>query len=518
MSLGKRLSSFLLLGSSLGRNIAVSGCLLILAVILLNLWSLNTSWQQTISSAEESAVNLALSQARQAEDTFLQTEISLREIQRTIQQQMPGKVDTEALSRIMREQRSHLPQLHGLFYYDASGKWQAWSIGQTPAEANNSDREYFAYHRQNGHNNIHIGPAIYSRSTGELVIPVSLRLNDVAGGFAGVLLATVRVDYFRQFYAYYELGEKDVLVLMLDDSTVLYARPMPDSYVGKDLSSSRLFQEMLVKSDRGSGQWNAALDGHTRIFGFVRSARYPLVVAAGYDKPSLLQNWLKEKIQDIALNLLLLVIILAIGLTVLRQVRINVKNQTELTHLRDELTVINRMLQAMALIDGLTGLANRRQFDIYLRESVKQASASGQPLSLVMMDIDFFKRYNDAYGHVEGDKCLENVSAALRLMPLRENALIARYGGEEFAIILPETTAEEALNIARRAVEEVHHRRMPHCETDIPERVVTLSAGCATLSGSGNALDVQTLKYQADAALYEAKHKGRNQAAGSGVA
>lgn len=515
MSLGHRVSTFLLLGSSLGRNLAVSGCLLILAVVLMNLWSLNTSWQQTIRSAEESAVNLALSQARQAEDTFLQTEISLREIQRHVQQEPSGRVNTEALSQIMREQRSHLPQLHGLFYYNASGDWLSWSLAQTPKGANNSDREYFAYHRQNGHNNIHIGPAIQSRSTGELVIPVSLRLNDAAGGFAGVLLATVRVDYFRQFYAYYELGERDVLVLMLDDSTVLYARPMPDSFVGKDLSSSRLFQEMLVKSDRGSGQWNAALDGHTRIFGFVRSARYPLVVAAGYDKPSLLQNWLKEKSQDIALNLLLLLIIMAIGLIVLRQVRINVKNQTELTHLRDELTVINRMLQAMALIDGLTGLANRRQFDIYLRESVKQASASGKPVSLVMMDIDFFKRYNDAYGHVAGDKCLETVSNALRNMLLRDNALVARYGGEEFAIILPETAAEEALAIARRAVENVRRCRIPHCETEIAESVVTLSAGCATVTGTGNYMDIQALKHQADAALYEAKRQGRNQAVGS---
>ncbi|WP_198511614.1 hypothetical protein, partial [Bacillus subtilis] len=88
----------------------------------------------------------------------------------------------------------------------------------------------------------------------------------------------------------YELSEGDVLVLMLADSTVLYARPMPDSYIGKNLSVSPLFLRMLAHADKGSGQWTAALDGKKRIFGFVRSQRYPLVVAAGYDKRALFNH------------------------------------------------------------------------------------------------------------------------------------------------------------------------------------------------------------------------------------
>lgn len=518
MTSRKQPSSFSLLSSPLGRSIAISGCLLILAVILMNGWSLRDSWQLSVNAARETAVNLALSQARQAEDTFLQTEISLREIQRNIQQRPPGEVNADELSRIMREQRSRLPQLHGLFYYDPSGRWIAWSTGRSPAGVNNSDREYFAYHRLNGHNNIHIGPVIHSRSTGELVIPVSLRLNDRAGGFAGILLATVRVDYFRQFYNYYELDDKDVLVLMLADSTVLYARPMPDSYIGRNLSSSHLFQQMLMKSDRGSGEWNAALDGLPRVFGFVRSERYPLVVAAGFDKISLRENWLKSRLQDVILNAVLLAIMLAVGIWILRQVRINIRNQHELAHLRDELTTINHTLQSMAMIDGLTGLANRRQFDLFLRDSLKRAFHSGKPVSLVMIDIDFFKQYNDAYGHVAGDQCLENVSAALRGMSLRGIGLTARYGGEEFALILPETSADEALAIAWRAVRAVRSHHIPHATTTIPARIVTISAGCATLFSTNQEDDMKKLKQLADDALYTAKRKGRNQAATAGKA
>lgn len=512
MGLSHRFSSFLLLASPLGRSISTFGCLLIIAMLLINAWSFSESWRLRVNAAEESAINLALSQARQAEDTFLQTEISLREIQREIQSRAQGTLQDDGLSEIMREQRSRLPQLHGLFYYDASGKWLAWSTDRAPSGINNSDREYFNYHRTNGHNGIHIGPAIHSRSTGDLVIPVSLRVNDAGGGFAGVLLATVRVDYFRQFYAYYELGRKDLLVLMLADSTVLYARPMPESYTGRDLSSSPLFQEMLVKSDRGSGEWNAVIDGQTRIFGFVRSNRYPLVVAAGYDKATLQESWLRSKLLDGILNLLFLLTIILSGAVVLRQVRINIRNQTELTHLRDELTSINHTLQAMAMIDGLTGLANRRQFDIFLRDSLQRSTRSGKPVSLIMLDIDFFKQYNDTYGHVAGDKCLESVSGALRGLSLRGTDMVSRYGGEEFALILPETAASDALSIAWRAVEAVRAQRLPHLTSTLPAQTVTISAGCATMTGSGSDADVQRLKQWADAALYAAKRTGRDQA------
>lgn len=512
MGLIQRLSSLLLLTSPLGRSITTFGCLLVVAVIIINSWSFSESWHLRVRNAEESALNLALSQARQAEDTFLQTELSLREIQREIQQRSHIDVKSAELSHIMRDQRSRLPQLHGLFYYNASGKWLAWSTDRAPAGINNSDREYFRYHRSNGHNGIHIGPAIYSRSTGDLVIPVSLRVNDAGGGFAGVLLATVRVNYFRQFYAYYELGRKDVLVLMLADSTVLYARPMPDSYTGKNLSSSPLFQKMLFTSDRGSGEWNAALDGQARIFGFVRSSRYPLVVAAGYDKATLQANWLKSRLLDGILNVVFLLSILLTGGVVLRQVRININNQTELTHLRDELTSINHTLQAMAMVDGLTGLANRRQFDIFLRDSLNRSARSGKPVSLVMLDIDFFKQYNDTYGHVAGDKCLEAVSGALRGLALRGTHMAARYGGEEFALILPDTPASDALSLAWRAVEAVRRANLPHRTTALPARILTISAGCATLTGSGSDADIQQLKQWADAALYAAKREGRNQA------
>jgi len=499
--------------SPLLKSIILSGALLTVAVIGLNVWMLREDWIDTVNKAEDTAVNLSLSQSRQADDTFLQTELSLREVQRELEKQIATTgVDGEALSQTMRLLQRRLPQLHGLFYYDAQGRWIATSMGRISPDIDNADREYFDYHRASPRDNLHIGPVIRSRSTHELVIPVTLRVNDTLRGFRGVLLATIKVDYFRRFYSYYELSEGDVLVLMLADSTVLYARPKPDSYIGKNLSVSPLFLKMLAHSDKGSGQWTAALDGKKRIFGFVRSQRYPLVVAAGYDKQTLFNHWLKSWVQDLILSLALLIVILSLGASVLRQARHTLRYQLELTRLRDELTAANRSLENLAQNDGLTGVANRRHFDYMLTESLQRAKMSEQPVSLILFDIDYFKRYNDTYGHVAGDDCLKKVAAVLNNVVQRKNELTARYGGEEFAIIIPGQPLPAALELAEFIIAAVNQLAIPHLTTELPQKHVTLSAGCATWLASDSPQDTKALIERADEALYHAKRAGRNQA------
>lgn len=511
MKLKRRSDRATSLNRSLPRSIALAGLVLTLAVMGLNLWTMREAWRDTVIQAEQMAVNLSVSQARQADDTILQTELSLRQVQHQLMSEMATGVDNAALSHTMQELASRLPQLHGLFYYSADGKWLATSARQIPKGINNADREYFAFHRTNPRDSVHIGPVIRSRSTGELVIPVSLRVNDVSGGFNGILLATIRVDYFRHYYSYYELGPQDVLVLMLADSTVLYARPMPDSFIGKNLSSSHLFQAMLASSDKGSGQWRAALDGKARIFGFARSERYGLVVAAGYDKHDLLKKWLKGQVEYVMFDLALLAGIMLLGAYILGQARRSLRYQQELTRLRDELTAANLSLENLAHADGLTGLANRRQFDLFLQQSLLDAAEKNQQVSLILMDIDYFKRYNDTYGHVAGDACLKAVASALKALPLRSTDKVARYGGEEFAIILPGATGPYALNIASAAVKAVSARNIPHDSSSIAAHV-TLSAGCATFLPEKDRPEPQALIEQADEALYLAKHSGRNQA------
>ena len=498
--------------TSLGRSLAGFLIVIALAVAGINTWSLWNDWRLKLNEREEEARNLSVSLAKQAEDAFLQVDITLTDAVRQLRQNGPEYASTPAFKTQIREQQGKLPQLHGLFIYDSQGNWVATSGNYVPAKASNADRDYFIWHRTHDDTSIHISRVIRSRSTGDQVIPVSLRLNDAAGNFAGVALATVKVDYFRQFYSYFSLGERDMLALVLADTSVLYIRPLPDSFINRSLSSSPLFKKVLKVSDSGSATWRSALDGVERIFGYARLERYPLIVTAGYDRDAARAEWMSENLVDLALNVVLLFIIAGMGFFMLRQIRVNVKNQLELTLVRDELTSINHTLQSLALVDGLTGLANRRQFDALLEKNLERSAKSGEPLSLIMVDIDYFKRYNDTYGHVTGDQCLKNVGIALKGIIHRSDDIVARYGGEEFAVILPNTGPADALKVAQRAVQAVSDAGLAHKATAVPGGAVTISAGCATVIARGNAGEAEGLKEQADSALYRAKRNGRNRA------
>ncbi|ALB56542.1 diguanylate cyclase [Cronobacter universalis] len=484
--------------------------LLVMAVSGSSLWQ---SWQHSVEETERQARNQSISLARQAEDTFLQVQLTLDELARRSDDIFLQPAEWNGPRGLLAQQQRQLPQLHGLFVYDASADWLATSASVIPAQANSAERDYFRWHSQHSDTGIHIGHVIRSRSTGELVVPVSMRLNNREGRFRGVLLATVDIDYFRQFYGYYEMGPTDTLGITFADSTVLYVRPFPDSYINRTLSSSPLFTRMLKIAPTGGGAWKSVLDGVPRIFGYATLERYPLVVSAGYDVNELRAAWWRNNIPTLALNAVLLGVVLVFGVLVLRQIRASLRYQRELIGLRDDLTRSNHILQDLALLDGLTGLANRRQFDIYLEQCMTRAQATGAPVSLVMCDIDYFKIYNDTQGHVAGDECLKAVGDILRHLPLHKTDRVARYGGEEFAIILPGADAHAAQRVALRALEAIHDARLSHPATPMEEKVLTISAGAATVTGDD--INGEMLKSRADDALYQAKRAGRNCVAGA---
>ncbi|MEO0769026.1 MAG: diguanylate cyclase [Cyanobacteria bacterium J06649_4] len=173
-----------------------------------------------------------------------------------------------------------------------------------------------------------------------------------------------------------------------------------------------------------------------------------------------------------------------------------------------ELLVANRELQKLALSDGLTSLANRRRFDEHLSDEWNRLARDKRPLSLILCDLDHFKRYNDAFGHPAGDRCLIRVARALLSGPQRPADLVARYGGEEFAIILPNTDTHGAWRIAQKIHESIRALQMPHApETEEP--YVTVTMGVSTII-PGHDNTPQMLLQASDLALYYAKQQGRN--------
>jgi diguanylate cyclase (GGDEF)-like protein/PAS domain S-box-containing protein len=163
-------------------------------------------------------------------------------------------------------------------------------------------------------------------------------------------------------------------------------------------------------------------------------------------------------------------------------------------------------LEQLATRDGLTGLANRRCFDLTLLAEWQRALRQQQPLSLLMVDVDNFKQYNDAYGHLGGDECLQRIANAVA-SEMRANDLVARYGGEEFAVILPNQSLKGAAIVAERIRCRVEQLHLPNLGT--AKQFVTVSIGAATALPSPENESSQ-LVATADAALYRAKHMGRN--------
>jgi diguanylate cyclase (GGDEF)-like protein len=163
-------------------------------------------------------------------------------------------------------------------------------------------------------------------------------------------------------------------------------------------------------------------------------------------------------------------------------------------------------LEQLATRDGLTGLANRRCFDDTLQAEWSRAQRQRQPLSLLMVDVDNFKAYNDANGHLGGDECLKRIATAVA-SEMRANDLVARYGGEEFAVILPNQSLKGAASVAERIRTRVEQLQVPN-RRSVGEHV-TVSIGAATALASPDTA-ASELVATADAALYRAKHMGRN--------
>jgi diguanylate cyclase (GGDEF)-like protein/PAS domain S-box-containing protein len=176
----------------------------------------------------------------------------------------------------------------------------------------------------------------------------------------------------------------------------------------------------------------------------------------------------------------------------------------------EELARLYKRLETRALTDYLTGVANRHQFSLKLDTEWARARRSHEPLSLVLLDIDFFKQYNDYYGHVQGDECLQRVGQALGAAPMRSTDLVARYGGEEFVLLLPNTDNAAAQIVAEKCRKLIESLQIYHAESSVSS-VVTVSLGVGTIVPT---MDGSPLAFidNVDKFLYLAKQRGRNRA------
>ena len=181
---------------------------------------------------------------------------------------------------------------------------------------------------------------------------------------------------------------------------------------------------------------------------------------------------------------------------------------TERKDTEQKLIELQKQLEELSFKDGLTGVFNRRMFDSVMEVEWANAKRNRQPLSLIMLDIDYFKQYNDYYGHIQGDECLKRVANVLACVATRSRDFFARYGGEEFILVLPETDEVAAFKIAERCRNVIFKAQIPH-EKSLVSQLLTLSIGISTITPTRND---EAIKFIAtvDKQLYVAKEKGRN--------
>jgi diguanylate cyclase (GGDEF)-like protein/PAS domain S-box-containing protein len=181
---------------------------------------------------------------------------------------------------------------------------------------------------------------------------------------------------------------------------------------------------------------------------------------------------------------------------------------SERKKMEDVLLRLNKQFESLSLHDALTGLANRRMYDQTLEVEWSRAQRKGESISLIIIDIDEFKQYNDHYGHTKGDECLVKVAKALNSVASRTSDLLARYGGEEFVLMLPGADRGSARLLAERCRQAVLDQHIAHAASSVSDRV-TISIGVSTLVPDGN-IHPSSLFESADKMLYQAKQQGRN--------
>ncbi|MDN3570264.1 sensor domain-containing diguanylate cyclase [Methylobacterium longum] len=364
-----------------------------------------------------------------------------------------------------------------------------------PRKGNYVDREYFQIHQARAGLGLHIGQPIISRLTGERMLPFSRRINKPDGTFGGVVLGSVKLSYFTRLFSEIDLGHGGAINLYLRDGTRIMRHPYAEADIGVNIASTQTFQG-FVRDASGSFVHISARDGIERHYTYTRVGGLPLILNVALSTNAIEAEWRAKAIVIGGIVLVLCSLTIVLSLLFGRELRRREAMQSE--------------LERLSLTDALTGLPNRRAFEEAFTRASGGGRRSGKPLSLLIVDADHFKRFNDRYGHQIGDEVLQGLARRLSASVHRPHDLVCRVGGEEFAILLPDTDQAGALRIAEKVHAEVSTLAIG--SAGIGAGAVTVSIGLASGVPDGGATTALTDLYRlADGALYEAKAGGRNQ-------
>lgn len=369
--------------------------------------------------------------------------------------------------------------------FDAEGRLVIDASTLDPLTENRSEEDYFTVHRDNPGAGLFISRPMLFRGAYSIVL--SRRISDTDGGFLGVVAGSIRFSYFHELFERLNLDPEDTITVLKSDRTIMMRRPFDLDVIGTNLNDRRSWKADNLRAGASySGQ--GPVDPTPRLY--VRSGdSRPLFVVAGKPLAAVFALWQREALRIGAVVLVLALFVLGSTLVLAREIGRRAEAE--------------RKLEEMATTDALTGLRNRRKFDTVIDVEWRRAMRQRAPLALLMIDADHFKAYNDTFGHQAGDQVLVGIAICISDSVSRAGDCAARYGGEEFAVLLPNTSADDAFKVAEKI-------RLKVQGWSDDQAASTVSCGIASLVPAAG-MDWPVLVAAADKALYAAKAAGRNQ-------
>ncbi|QRM30593.1 sensor domain-containing diguanylate cyclase [Microvirga sp. VF16] len=459
--------------------------------------SAHTLWmdrQNTWHEAEKSSRNVLTTIARDLDGNLELLDLSLKGAMEGLRYLSVQQLPPDLQYRMLFDRAVSASFMGTLLVVDQDGNLIA-DAGPVIASRslNVSDREYFVAHKENNHIGLYVSRPFASRTrSGDLSIGFSRRLSDSAGRFAGVVMGSMPLATINQQFDNLILGQQGAINLFRYDGILLTRYPYDAGQINQDLGASPHVQRLL-QAKSGTFDSISPIDGVRRIISFERLNKYPLVLTVALSVDEIFSAWQRKAL---VLSLATLALCCAVvGLTYLFQRELKRRTRAE------------TKLRRIARTDDLTRLPNRRAFRETFEREWRQAIRSGSVLSLLFVDADYFKSFNDRYGHGRGDEVLRGIASTLETNIRRPRDVAARYGGEEFAIVLPETDLAGARLIAENIRQTIIAMGIAH--EGSPYQTVTASIGIASVQPSRGSERAAFLD-AADQALYQAKAAGRN--------
>jgi len=521
---------------SIRARLIVLALLAITPLILERVHGLENARNERTERAHTDVIELARRGA-EAQREIIYSVRALLQIMSRVYVRMP--TESSNCNQFMAALTTNIPWIRNLAVAGTDGRIKC-STDPTATGLNVSDRSYF----QEALNSREFALSDYLISRVNQSPSVVATYPAIAddGTVDGIVMGVINLEWIGDLAAT-AAQHSGASVLLLDgNGTLIAASADQQSYIGKRFATDALAREMLANDD--GSVTVPGFDGVSRIFAFVRVPWTQARLAVGLDENAVHSGIDRElDIAYLQLGLFGMFVLLVAWFggeqLVVRPIRSLVRTAArfgrgdlharatqepwvaefeplavalddmaaKLAEREEELQIANAHLDELASLDGLSGLANRRGFDRELDREWRHAGERGEPLALMMVDIDHFKLFNDRYGHVAGDTCLRAVGETLSLVTLEHAVLVARYGGEEFALLLPGLTIERATAIAEEARKTVEDLLISHSES--PCGHVTVSIGVESMIPE-KFQSAADLVEAADVALYDAKRRGRN--------